>query len=113
MDKYDGSYYGFPIVSQDDSEPDCRRTSWSVLVDGEWHEIICCALDWREKDAADGLIKALVKGRERSKALVIQALIEAQTVAGNEPNNEAIRKITSLLKEAINYGKEGEQCLQK
>ena len=93
MDKYDGSYYGFPLKSQDDSEEDCRRTSWSVLVDGEWHEIVCCALDWREKDAADGLIKALIAGRKRTKELVTQALIEAQQIAGSEPKNAAIRKV--------------------
>jgi len=108
MSKYDGTYHGFPIIAQDDSEEDCRRTSWSVLVDGEWHEIICCALDWREKDAIEGLLSAVLQGRERSKRLVKQALIEAQTIAGNEPQNEDIRKVTALLKDALNLGKEGE-----
>lgn len=108
MNKYNGSYYGFPLMEQDDSEPDCRRTSWSVLVDGEWHEIVCCSLDWREQDAAKGLINALIKGRNRSIDLVTQALTEAQLIAGNEPNNESIRLVTALLKEALNIGKEGQ-----
>lgn len=97
-----GQYYGFPLQSQDDSEPDCRRTSWSVKVDGEWHEIVCCALDWREKDAADALIKVLKRSKERTEQLVTAALVEAQQIAGNEPNNGSIRVICRLLQDAIN-----------
>lgn len=101
MRDYDGSYHGFPVKSQDDSEPDCRRTSWSVLVDNEWHEIVCCALDWREKDAADALIRVLKRSKERTEQLVTAALVEAQQIAGNEPNNSAIRVICRLLQDAL------------
>jgi len=102
MNTYDGSYYGFPLKSQDDSEPDCRRTSWSVQVDNNWHEIVCCSLDWRERDASDGLIKILAESKRRTETLVTQALVEAQEVAGNEPNNNRIRIVCRLLQDAIN-----------
>ena len=103
MHTYDGTYHGFPLQSQDDSEPDCRRTSWSVLVDNEWHEIVCCSLDWRENDAASAMIRVLKRSREHTRALATQALMEAQEVAGNEPTNERIRLIANLLKRALNY----------
>jgi hypothetical protein len=110
MNTYDGSYYGFPLKSQDDSEEDCRRTSWSVLVDGNWHEIVCCALDWREHDAADGLIKILSRSKHRTETLVTEALAEAQEIAGNEPNNNRIRIICKLLQKAINMERP-KQCV--
>ncbi len=103
MDTYDGTYHGFPLKSQDDSEPDCRRTSWSVQVDNEWHEIVCCALDWRDLDAAEGLLSVLKHSRDHTRALATQALIEAQEIAGNEPNNERIRLVCNLLKKALHY----------
>lgn len=109
MDTYDGTYHGFPLKSQDDSEPDCRRTSWSVLVDNEWHEIVCCALDWRERDAADALISVLKRSRENTRALATQALMEAQEIAGNEPNNNRIRLIANLLKKALHYDEKSKQ----
>lgn len=103
MDKYDGTYHGFPLMSQDDSEPDCRRTSWSVQVDNEWHEIVCCALDWREHDAASSLIGVLKRSREQTRVLATQALMEAQEIAGKEPNNDRIRLVCNLLKKALHY----------
>ena len=110
MNDYDGTYYGFPLKSQDDSEPDCRRTSWSVLVDGEWHEIICCSLDWRGHDAADALLKILTQSKARTEELVNAALVEAQGIAGNEPNNNKIRIVCKLLQEALNH-KQPKQCV--
>jgi hypothetical protein len=104
------NYYGFPLQSQDDSEPDCRRTSWSVEVDGNWHEIICCSLDWRERDAADALLKILARSKHRTEELVTAALAEAQSIAGDEPNNNRIRFVCKLLQEAINY-KHPKQCV--
>lgn len=104
------NYYGFPLQSQDDSEPDCRRTSWSVEVDGNWHEIICCSLDWRERDAADALLKILARSKHRTEELVTTALAEAQGIAGDEPNNNRIRLVCKLLQEAINY-KQPKQCV--
>lgn len=74
-----------------------------MLVDNEWHEIVCCALDWRENDAAGSMISVLKRSREFTRALATQALMEAQEIAGNEPNNERIRLITNLLKKALNY----------
>jgi hypothetical protein len=103
MDTYDGTYHGFPLRSQDDSEDDCRRTSWSVLVDNEWHEIVCCALNWREDDAAQGLLSILNDSRTHTRMLATQALVEAQEIAGNEPTNERIRVITKLLQKALGY----------
>lgn len=105
-----GQYYGFPLQSQDDSEPDCRRTSWSVLVDGEWHEIICCSLDWRERDAADALLKILTRSKTRTEELVNAALVEAQGIAGDEPNNNRIRIVCKFLQEALNI-KQPKQCV--
>lgn len=112
MDTYDGTYHGFPLKSQDDSEPDCRRTSWSVLVDNEWHEIVCCALDWRENDAAGSLISVLKRSREHTRALATQALIEAQEIAGGEPTNDRIRLIVNLLKRALNYDEKSKQIAE-
>jgi hypothetical protein len=110
MHTYNESYYGFPLKSQDDSEPDCRRTSWSIQVDNNWHEIVCCALDWRERDASDGLIKILSESKRRTETLVTQALVEAQEIAGNEPNNNRIRIICKLLQDAINMERP-KQCV--
>jgi hypothetical protein len=110
MNNYEGSYYGFPLKSQDDSEPDCRRTSWSVLVDDEWHEVICCSLDWREADAADGLLKILSRSKRRTEELVEHALVEAQALAGDEPYNNQIRIVCRLLQEALSI-KQTKQCV--
>ena len=108
-DNYD-TYHGFPLQSQDDSEPDCRRTSWSVLVDGEWHEIVCCALDWREADASSALLRILTRSKHRTEDLITEALVEAQGIAGDDPNNNRIRVVCKLLQAAINH-KQPKQCV--
>ena len=114
MSEY-GEYYGYPIQSQDDSEPDCRRTSWSIKVDNEWHEIVTCALEWRDGDASNALIKILKRKVDRLDGLLMAARVESQELAGDEPYNIRIRVIVKILQQALNIdtGKKEQNSLDQ
>ena len=103
MNKAYDTYLGFPLVSEDDSEPDCRRTSWSVEIDGEWHEILCCSLDWRPVEAAQSVAKILARKHEQMKNHILEVIIDANEFAGNDPNDERFRMLIKQLKKAINH----------
>jgi hypothetical protein len=95
------TYLGFPLHTQDDSEEDCRRTSYSIKIDDEWHEILCCSLDWRPTEAAQTTAKILARKYEQLKNHVMEVIIDANEFAGNDPEDDRFRHLIKQLKLAI------------
>ena len=99
----EGTYLGFPLSTQDDSEDDCRRTSFYIKIDDEWEEILCCSLDWRPTDAAQTTAKILARKYEQLKNHIMEVIIDANEFAGNAPEDDRFRHLIKQLKLAIKH----------
>jgi lipid A disaccharide synthetase len=71
-ENYDGTFLGYPLMAQDASEEDCRRTDWEAKINGRWHQVNVGSLgdEFRGLDAAKTIIRVLQSDYDTAMKLV-------------------------------------------
>lgn len=68
----DGTFLGYPLMAQDASEEDCRRTDWETKINGRWHQVNVGSLgdDFKGLDAAKTIVRVLQRDYDAAMKLV-------------------------------------------